>query len=129
MYHEQLTKITKLTFTVMPHFYLRTSRVWTPCPSGSRKRKVRRSDSIRSIGFAMDPVVLYAPEDLMPRAAEITLETGVIIYDALFLALAEDSETVVITADGRLLKALEGTAHARLAHPLADAGSLVPDGR
>ena len=45
----------------------------------------------------MDPVVLYAPEDLMPRAAEITPVSSVIIYDALFLALAEDSETVVIT--------------------------------
>jgi predicted nucleic acid-binding protein len=79
--------------------------------------------------FALDPVVLFAPEDLMPRATEITLETGVIIYDSLFLALAEDAGTVVITADGTLLKALEGTAHTRLAHPLADAGSLVPDGR
>jgi hypothetical protein len=54
LYHEQLTKITKLTFTVLPHFYLRTSRVWTPCPSGSRKRKAGRSDSIRSIGFGKD---------------------------------------------------------------------------
>lgn len=27
----------------------------------------------------------------MPRAAEITQETGVVDYDALFLALAEDS--------------------------------------
>jgi len=31
------------------------------------------------------PITLYAPEDLMPRAAEIVLETGVIVYDALFL--------------------------------------------
>lgn len=75
--------------------------------------------------FALDPVTLYVPEDLMPRAAEITFETGVIVYDALFLALAEDSETVVITADGRLLKALEGTTHARLAHPLAYVDSLA----
>jgi hypothetical protein len=51
LYYEQLTKITKLTFKVMPHFYLRTSRVWTACPSGSRKRKADRSDSIRSIGL------------------------------------------------------------------------------
>ena len=32
----------------------------------------------------------------MSRAAEITFETGVIVYDTLFLALAEDSQTVVI---------------------------------
>jgi DNA modification methylase len=54
LYYEQLTKITRLTFTVMLHFYLRTSRSWTPCPSASRKRKAGRSDSIRSIGFAGD---------------------------------------------------------------------------
>ncbi len=62
----------------------------------------------------------------MPRAVEISFESGAIIYDALFLALAEDADTLVITADERLLKILEGTAHARLAHPLADVGSLVP---
>jgi len=30
----------------------------------------------------------YAPEGLMRRAAEITLDSGVTLYDALFLALA-----------------------------------------
>jgi predicted nucleic acid-binding protein len=79
--------------------------------------------------FALDPVALYVPEDLMPRAVEITFETGVIVYDALFLALAEDADTLVVTADGKLLKALEGTTHARLAYPLADLDSLVPDVR
>lgn len=48
------------------------------------------------------PASLYAPEDLMPRSAEIALETGVIIYGSLFRALAEGSETVIITADDRL---------------------------
>jgi predicted nucleic acid-binding protein len=72
------------------------------------------------------PLSLYAPEDLMPRAVELAFETGVIIYDALFLALAEDADTLVVTADGKLLKALEGTSYARLAHSLADAGSLIP---
>jgi hypothetical protein len=46
-----MTKLRKFTFTVMPLFYLRTSRSWTPCSSGSRKRKAGRSDSIRSMGF------------------------------------------------------------------------------
>lgn len=72
------------------------------------------------------PASLYAPENLMPRAVEITLESGVIIYDALFLALAEDADTLVVTADGKLLKALESTSYARLAHSLSDAGSLIP---
>ncbi len=34
------------------------------------------------------PLALYAPEDLIGRAVEISFETGVSIYDALFLALA-----------------------------------------
>jgi predicted nucleic acid-binding protein len=56
----------------------------------------------------------------MPRAVELTFETGVIVYDALFVALAEDADTPVVTADGKLLKALEDTPYARLAYPLAD---------
>jgi len=73
-----------------------------------------------------EPITLYAPEDLMPRAVEITFETGVIVYDALFLALAENSDTVVVTADDRLLKTLEDTAYVRFAHPLADLSGLIP---
>ena len=48
-----MIKITKLTFTQMPHYYLRTSRAWTPCPGGSRKRN-GQSDSIRSMGVGKD---------------------------------------------------------------------------
>ena len=61
----------------------------------------------------------------MPRATEIVLDTGTVVYDALFLALAEDAGTVVVTADAKLLKAIEGTAFADLAHPLAEVGSLI----
>ena len=78
-------------------------------------------------GFvSADPTTLYAPEDLMPRATEIVFESGVIIYDALFLALAEYSGAVMITADKRLLNLLEGTPYAHLAHSLVDVGSLIP---
>lgn len=61
----------------------------------------------------------------MPRATAITFETSAIVYDALFLALTEDAGTVVVTDDGKLLQTLENTPYARLAHPLADVGSLV----
>lgn len=71
------------------------------------------------------PLNFYAPEDLMPHAAEISLESGVIIYDALFLALAEDAETVMLTADDKLLKAIEGTPYAKLAQPLESVGNLL----
>ena len=69
---------------------------------------------------------LYSPEDLMLRAVEIVLESGVIIYDALFLALADDMGAVFVTADDRLLKALEGTAFSHLARSLHEASSLIP---
>lgn len=75
--------------------------------------------------FSVTSMDLYAPEDLMLRATAITFETSAIVYDSLFLALAEDAGTVVVTDDGKLLQTLENTPYARLAHPLADVGSLV----
>lgn len=75
--------------------------------------------------FAMDPVFLYAPEDLMHRAAEIAFDSGTIIYDSLFLALAEDAQTIMITADDKLLKAVRGTNYAVLAHSLREIESLL----
>jgi predicted nucleic acid-binding protein len=61
----------------------------------------------------------------MPRAVELTFETSVIVYDALFLALAEDADTLVVTADGKFLKALENIPYARLSHHLAEVHSLI----
>jgi len=71
------------------------------------------------------PVYTYAVEDLVECAAEIAHETGTIIYDTLFLALAEDAQTVMVTADGRLLRALEETGYASLAVALERVGSLL----
>ncbi len=71
------------------------------------------------------PVYTYATEDLIERAAEIANETGVIVYDALFLALAEDAETVMVTADGKLLRALKSTRYAPLATSLERANDLL----
>ncbi len=74
----------------------------------------------------MTSMDLYAPEDLMPRAAQMALETGVIIYDALFLALGEDVGSLLVTADDRLLKALQETSYAGLVQHLSAIGSLLP---
>lgn len=71
------------------------------------------------------PVYTYAVEDLIERAAEVANETGAIIYDALFLALAEDSDTVMVTADGKLLRTLKSTRYASLARPLEQIGNLL----
>lgn len=96
-------------------------------------QKYRRGELTREevrVGWELisePPLALYAPEDLIGRAVEISFETGVIIYDSLFLALAEDAKTVVITDDSKLLKTVKNTPFARLAHPLSEVGSLVSD--
>lgn len=41
------------------------------------------------------------------------------------LALAEDSDTVMVSADGKLLRALKGTRYASLARPLEQIGNLL----
>lgn len=71
------------------------------------------------------PVYTYAVEDLIERAAAIANETGAIIYDALFLALAEDTDTVMVTADGKLLRTLESSRYASLARPLEQISNLI----
>jgi predicted nucleic acid-binding protein len=91
-----------------------------------RREKLSREEVGEHWGdFSVTSIDLYAPEDLMPSAAQIALETGIIIYDALFLALAEDAESVMVTADERLLKALRDTAYANLARHLRAVGELL----
>lgn len=55
----------------------------------------------------------------------MTFETGITIYDALFLTLAEDSEATLVTADGKLLRTVEDTALARFARSLFHLGGLT----
>lgn len=75
--------------------------------------------------FSFTSIDLYAVDDLMPRAAEFVLETAIIVYDALFLALAEDANAIFITADSKLLRSIEGTDYAHLACPLSEANALI----
>jgi predicted nucleic acid-binding protein len=62
---------------------------------------------------------------MIARAAEIARETGAIIYDMLFLALAEDTQTVMVTADDKLLKTLKDTEYSSLARSMREIGSLT----
>ncbi len=43
----------------------------------------------------------------------------------MFLALAEYALSVMVTADGKLLRTLDGTRYASLARPLEGVGSLI----
>ena len=63
--------------------------------------------------FEESPLLMAEVLPLMPQAVEIAAHSGCIIYDALFVALTESEDTVVVTADDKLLKALEGTSYAK----------------
>jgi predicted nucleic acid-binding protein len=47
---------------------------------------------------------------LMMRALEISVELAHPVYDCVYLAVAEDLDTQLLTADQRLLRKLAGTA-------------------
>lgn len=74
--------------------------------------------------FSDTAVDLYAPESLMSHAVEITSSTSAIIYDALFLALAEEVDAVMVTADDTLLRVLRETPFAGRAQRLDEAPTL-----
>ena len=59
------------------------------------------------------PVALVEPDDALERRAlEIALDLAHPVYDCVYLALAERMGRVLVTADGRLLRAARATEHA-----------------
>lgn len=104
--------------TIQPEFW---NALWQ-----KRRRNELSPEEARYIWaeFAEDPVSLYKPEDLMPRAVEVA-DSGIIIYDTLFIALAEALNTVVATADDRLLRALDGTPFAKYARHISGVNDLI----
>ena len=85
-------------------------------------------DEVRDYWDVFEELPLLFAEvlTLMPLAAEIAANSGCIIYDALFVALAESEDTVVVTADGKLLKELEGTRYAARGVHLKEASGVLP---
>lgn len=76
--------------------------------------------------FSGAPLELFRAAPLMPRAVEIALEVGVIVYDAIFLALAEVGEAVLVTADERtILRRIAGTPYEPLGTHLVDVDALL----
>jgi predicted nucleic acid-binding protein len=63
--------------------------------------------------------VLHRSETLIDRAIDIALRLRHPIYDCLYLACADRAGTRLVTADKKLLAALDGTALASLAVHIA----------
>ena len=94
-------------------------------------RRVRREDITVAEAqemwesFGDWPLDYFEIGPLVPRAAEISGETGCTVYDAIFVALAESEGLIVLTADGKLIKILEGTDFASLLWSLDRVGALL----
>ena len=94
-------------------------------------RRVRREDITVSEAqemwesFGDWPLDYFEIGPLVPRAAEISGVTGCTIYDAIFVALAESEDVVVLTADGKVISALEGTDFASFLWFLDKVGELL----
>lgn len=71
------------------------------------------------------PLDFFEIGPLVPRAAEISGETGCTVYDAIFVTLAESEGIVVLTADGKLIKTLDGTPFASFLWSLDEVGKLL----
>ncbi len=63
--------------------------------------------------LAEAPVATVPLDELIVAAMTIGLRVGVTIYDALYLALAEEQDSVLVTDDRRLLLASRGDRQLR----------------
>lgn len=67
------------------------------------------------------PVAILPHDDALERRAlEIALDLGHPVYDCVYLALAERTGRLLVTADARFLRALARSPHAARATALAD---------
>lgn len=51
----------------------------------------------------------HDPIKLLDQASDLSLELGITVYDALFVALAAKLNTKLVTTDAKLVEKLRGT--------------------
>jgi predicted nucleic acid-binding protein len=80
--------------------------LWKKTRSGElpSEMALERFDALVNMG-----VKVVAANALSRRALEIAAEIGRTVYDSLYLALAEVSDCRLVTADARLVNALQNT--------------------
>jgi len=57
--------------------------------------------------FISDVCIVHRDVNYLQRAIELSIELGVTVYDSLFLAIAEEYETKVLTVDRKLVETLK----------------------
>jgi predicted nucleic acid-binding protein len=75
------------------------------------RRKFIETEDVYHIvnDFLVMPIDIHDSESLISNAVEIAVATGTTVYDSLYLALAVEKGTVMVTADAKLAKALKDT--------------------
>ena len=81
---------------------------------------VTPEDALRRLALLQaTPLRIVDLDDALEgRALEMALDLSHPVYDCIYLALAERMERRLVTADGRFVRALAGTAFESLALPL-----------
>jgi predicted nucleic acid-binding protein len=77
------------------------------------------SDAATSLPGMLDMIAPAA--ELMPRALEMTIALNHALYDCLYLALAEDQNAQLVTADTKFCSKVSNSPFAGLAIPLEEA--------
>ena len=78
------------------------------------RRAIAPAEALDLLGLLQEaPMALVEPDDALERRAlEIALQLGHPVYDCVYLALAERMGRRLVTADGRLLRAVRAKEHA-----------------
>jgi predicted nucleic acid-binding protein len=66
------------------------------------------------------PLKIEASKTLLPLARDVGLAYGITVYDAIYVSLAKIHETTLVTADKKLVEAVEKTVFKKHIAWLAD---------
>ena len=89
-----------------------------------RRQEIRPAQARELLASLRRRLKLYPTVELVEPALEIALTLDHPVYDCLYIACAEAVGGVLVTADQRLCKAVEGTAYAPHVQHLGDADFL-----
>jgi predicted nucleic acid-binding protein len=86
------------------------------CASGLVKAvRRRRLEEARALDYLLDlldlPIERLEASGIEVEALPLALEYGISVYYAVYVAVAAEEELPLVTADGRLVRALAGSPH------------------